>query len=284
MITYEPSDVITYRSEPDYRVATDLEAEETVVVLNSGRPPFDHPAARRAIASATDQVQVADTMGAGVLETANGPFAEGEPWYDADTSQPPFDLGEARVHAETYRTETGRSLEFSLSTFPDATRLRQAQLLQQMWAAVGAEVHIQTLDQAAFIKPLINGEFDATVISNFGTADPDFNYLFWHSSLVAPPGELSINFSHTVDPVIDAALDASRRTNDVASRAEHFRTIAHRLNENVAYIWLYRTPTSVIAADRVGGLSSLGDAGFARPDGKPWLAHLWLDGAQRPHA
>jgi peptide/nickel transport system substrate-binding protein len=286
MITYEPSDVITYRSEPGYRVATDLEAEETVVVLNAGRPPFDHPAARRAIALATDQAQVTETMGAGVLEPANGPFASGEPWYEVDTNQPQFDIDEARVQADAYRRETGRPLEFRLSTFPDATRLRQVQLLQQMWAAVGADVHIETLDQAAFIKPLINGEFDATVISNFGTADPDFNYLFWHSSLVAPPGELSINFSHTVDPVIDAALDAGRRTNDVIDRAEQYQLIARRLNDNVAYVWLYRTPTSVVAADRVRGLSNLGNAGFARPDGKPWLAHfgsmVMRDQAVRP--
>jgi ABC-type transport system substrate-binding protein len=277
MITYEPSEAVAYRSESDYRVVTDLEAEETVVVLNSAQPPFDNPAARRAIALATDQARVIETMGAGVLEAANGPFAEDEPWYSSDTAQPAFDLDRARAQADAYRAATGRPLQFRLSTFPDATRLRQAQLLQQMWAAVGADVHIETLDQAAFIKPLINGDFDATVISNFGTADPDFNYLFWHSSLVAPPGQLSINFSHTVDPLIDAALEAARRTDDVTSRAAQYQLITRRLNEDLAYVWLYRTPTTLIAADRVRGLSSLGDAGFARPDGKPWLAHLWIE-------
>ena len=127
-----------------------------------------------------------------------------------------FDLEGARTLVADYRARTGRALAFRLSTFPDPTRLRQAQLLQEMWTRAGAEVQIDTLDQASFIKPLINGEFDAAIISNFGTADPDFNYLFWHSSLVAPPGQLSINFSHTADPAIDAALDAARRTDDVA--------------------------------------------------------------------
>jgi peptide/nickel transport system substrate-binding protein len=276
MFTYEPNDVEALRSTPGNRVLTDLEAEETVVVLNEARPPFDQATARRAIAYATDQAQVTASLGAGVLQPADGPFTDGEVWYSPDNGHRGFDLARAKAEADAYRAETGQPLRFRLSTFPDPTRLRQAQLLQQMWAAIGAEVRIETLDQASFIKPLINGELEAAVISNFGTADPDFNYLFWHSSLVGPPGALSINFSHTVDPGIDAALDAARRTADLAERAQHYREVTRRLNERAAYVWLYRTPTTLVADDRVRGLSVLGRAGFARPDGKPWLAHLWI--------
>ena len=213
-----------------------------------------------------------------MLEVADGPFAEGEDWYSADTHVPAFDLDGAHALVADYQTRTGRPLAFRLTTFPDPTRLRQAQLLQEMWARAGADVQIVTLDQAAFIKPLINGEFEAAIISNFGTADPDFNYLFWHSSLVAPPGQLSINFSHTADPAIDAALEGARRTDDVGTRAAYYQTVTRRLNDDGAYVWLYRTPTSLVATDQVHGLGSLGDAGFGRPDGKPWLAHLWMAG------
>jgi peptide/nickel transport system substrate-binding protein len=276
LVTYEPSDVTAYRSRPEFRVLTDRRAEETVVVLNAGRPPFDDPTVREAIAKATDHDLVAETLGAGVLETADGPFAPGERWYSDDTRATSYDLDAARSLVDDYRARTGQALRFRLSTFPDPTRLRQAQLLQQMWTRAGAEVQIVTLDQASFIKPLINGDLEAAVISNFGTADPDFNYLFWHSSLVAPPGQLSINFSHTADPVIDAALDAARRTDDIATRARHYQEVVRRLNEDFAYIWLYRTPTTLVASEKVHGLASLGDAGFGRPDGKPWLAHLWM--------
>ncbi len=280
MFTYEAADIASFRGSPGYHLVTDLRAEETVVVLNAARPPFDRISARRAIALATDQNRVVEVKGAGVAEPAQGPFAAGEPWYDPNTNHPGFDLDEARVEAERYRQETGRPLELRLSTFPDATRLRQAQLLQEMWEQVGARVQIETLDQASFVQPLITGQFDAAIISNFGTADPDFNYLFWHSSLVGPPGQLSINFSHTADAEIDAALDAARRTSDVANRAAQYQIVTRRLNDLVAYVWLYRTPTTLIAGDHVRGLSSLGQAGFGRPDGKPWLAHLWLDAAR----
>jgi ABC-type transport system substrate-binding protein len=277
-VTYDPADAGASQSA-GHQVVTDHRAEETVVVLNAGRPPFDDPDVRRAVTLATDQAVLIETLGAGVLEPADGPFAEGEPWYSADTHQPPFDLEEARVLAAEYRARTGGPLRFRLTTFPDPTRLRQAQLLQQMWSMIGAEVQIQTLDQASFIDPLIHGGLEAAIISNFGPADPDFNYLFWHSSLVGGPGELSINFSHTADEQIDAALDAARRTDDVRARAREYQTVTRRLNDEMAYIWLYRTPTTIVATSRVRGLSVLGDAGFGRPDVKPWLAHLWIDTA-----
>jgi len=275
-VTYDPADAAVDPSS-DRRVLTDHRAEETVVVLNASRPPLDDPDVRRALALATDRDRVVDTLGPGVLEPADGPFAEGEPWYSADTHQPPFDLAEARRFADAHRARTGEALRLRLTTFPDPTRLRQAQLLQQMWAEIGAEVQIQTLDQASFIDPLIHGGLDAAIISNFGPADPDFNYLFWHSSLVGEPGALSINFSHTADAELDAALDAGRRTDDVEVRARHYQVVTRRLNDEVAYIWLYRTPTTIVATHEVGGLESLGRAGFGRPDGKPWLAHLWLE-------
>jgi peptide/nickel transport system substrate-binding protein len=276
LFTYEPADVASFRARAGYQVVTDQHAEETAVVLNASVAPLDDPVVREAIVRATDRTRLVQTLGAGVLEVADGPFAAGEPWYSADTHQLGYDLAAARTLVDDRRRRTGADPKVRLSTFPDATRLRQAQLLQQMWGEAGIDVQIDTLEQAAFINPLINGGLQAAVISNFGTADPDFNYLFWHSSLVGAPGELSINFSHTVDPAIDAALEAARRTDDGAARAAAYQNVVRRLNDDAAYVWLYRTPTSLIADDHVHGLSSLGDAGFARPDAKPWLAHLWL--------
>lgn len=276
MFTYEPGDVARFQDDPRFQVLTDLRAEETAVVLNAAHPPFDDVSARRALVLGTDRARLVDALGAGVLEPADGPFSPGEAWYDADTGHPGFDPVAARAEVDAYRQRTGKPLQFRLTTFPDATRLRQAQALQQQWAEVGAEARIETLDQASFITPLITGRLEAAVISNFGTADPDFNHLFWHSSLARAPGEVSINFSHTRDPAIDEALDAARRTDDRSTRAEAYGRVVRRLNDEAAYVWLYRTPTTVVASDRIRGLASVGDAGFARPDGKPWLAHLWM--------
>lgn len=114
----QTSDVETIRElqgRPQYDTAVDVANFEAIVMLNQGRPPFDNDAARRAVALATDHDAVVETIGAGVLRPATGPFSEGEEWYVADTGYPSYDPEGARRELERYRSETGASeLAFTL--------------------------------------------------------------------------------------------------------------------------------------------------------------------------
>jgi ABC-type transport system substrate-binding protein len=276
MLTNVAQDAAKYRDDAAYTVITDDTAEEMHVTLNFSKPPFDNDLARQAVVHATNQAAVIDVVGPGVLEAADGPFAPGEPWSTSDSHYGGFDPEAAAREVTEYEAQTGQSLSFALMTFPDDVSVRQAQLLQEQWTRVGIDVRLESLEQSAYISRIVVGDFDAAMSSNFGYADPDFNYIFWHSSLVAPPGELSLNFLHNANPQIDAALEAARLTVDVDARATQYQTVTQLLNDDFAYIWLYRTPLTIVANSDVGGLSTLGDAGFARADGKPWIARLWL--------
>ena len=276
MMTLQPSDAAKFRSKDGFRVVTDNGAEETHVMLNFARPPFDNELARRAIVHATDHDAVVQAIGPGVLETADSPFAPGEPWHAAETHYGGFDPDAAASEVAAYEQQTGQPLRFTLTTFPDDISVQTSQLLKEMWTNAGADVTIQAIEQSAFISGIVVGDFQATMSSNFGYGDPDFNYIFWHSSLMAPLGQISLNFSHNADPQVDAALDAARKTDDVDARGEQYQIVSQRLNDDFAYVWLYRTAVTLVASDEVGGLSSIGDAGFARADAKPWIARLWL--------
>ncbi len=191
------------------------------MVLNAGRPPFDDPSVRaghgQGHRSGSGRSRPSVTA---CSKSPTAPSPRARPGTAPTRTSSTFDLGEARASGGrlpgSYRAAPWRSGSRPSPTRPGCAR---PSCSRRCGTRAGAEVQIVTLDQAGFIKPLINGEFEAAVISNFGTVDPDFNYLFWHSSLVAPPGQLSINFSHTVDPAIDAALEGARRTDDVATRA-----------------------------------------------------------------
>jgi ABC-type transport system substrate-binding protein len=277
MLTVSAADASKFRDASGYNVLTDDTAEETHATLNFSKPPFDNELARRAIVHATDQAAVIESIGPGVLEAAEGPFAPGEPWHTSDSHYGGFDPEAAAREVAEYEAQTGQSLSFTLMTFPDDVSVRQAQLLQEMWTRVGAEPRLVSLEQSAFITRIVVGDFDAAISSNFGYADPDFNYIFWHSSTVAPPGEISINFLHNANPEVDGALNAARETIDVDARATQYQTVTQILNDDFSYVWLYRTPYTLVAQEEVGGLAAVGEAGFARADGKPWVAHLWLD-------
>ena len=276
MMTLQPSDAAKFRDKSGFQVVTDNGAEETHVMLNFAKPPFDNELARQAIVHATDHDAVVQAIGPDVLETADSPFAPGEPWHATDTHYGGFDPEAAAREVTEYEQQTGERLSFTLTTFPDDISVQTSQLLKEMWSNAGADVTIQAIESSSFISGIVVGDFQATMSSNFGYGDPDFNYIFWHSSLMAPLGQISLNFSHNADPQVDAALDAARKTEDVDARGDQYQIVSQRLNDDYAYVWLYRTAVTLVATDEVGGLSSIGDAGFARADGKPWIARLWL--------
>jgi ABC-type transport system substrate-binding protein len=276
MLTVSAEDAVKFRSLPGYTTITDDTAEENHVSLNFAKPPFDNELARRAIIHATDQEAVAETIGPDVLEPVDGPFAPDEPWSTPDSHYAGYDPDAAAREVSEYEQQTGQPLSFTLMTFPDEVSVRQAQLLHQMWTTVGADVRLQSLDQSAFISRIVVGDFDAAMSSNFGYGDPDFNWVFWHSALMRPLGQISLNFLHNDNPQTDAALDAARRTTEREERAAQYQKVTQLLNDDFSYVWLYRTPYTVVAHDYVGGMNVVGEAGFARADNKPWVARLWI--------
>jgi peptide/nickel transport system substrate-binding protein len=277
MLTVSADDAVKYRSLSGYNTITDDTAEENHVSLNFAKPPFDNALARQAIIHATDQDAIVQAIGPGVITPADGPFGPGEPWYTPDSHYAGYDPDAAASEVTEYEQQTGESLRFTLMTFPDDTSVRQAQLLQEMWTKAGAQVRLESLEQSAFISRIVVGDFDAAMSSNFGYGDPDFNWIFWHSALMAPLGQISLNFLHNANPQTDAALDAARRTDDVQARATQYQKVTQLLNDDFSYVWLYRTPYTIVAHDYVGGMSAVGDAGFARADAKPWVARLWVE-------
>lgn len=277
MLTVSAEDAVKYRRLDGYTTITDDTAEENHVSLNFAKPPFNNELARRAIIHATDQEAIVQAIGPDVISAVEGPFAPDEPWYTEDSHYAGFDLEAAQGEVTQYEQQTGQPLSVSLMTFPDDVSVRQAQLLQEMWSRAGADVRLESLEQSAFISKIVVGDFDAAMSSNFGYGDPDFNRIFWHSALMAPLGQISLNFLHNANPQTDAALDAANATDVVEERSAQFQKVTQLLNDDFSYVWLYRTPYTIVARDDVGGMNVVGDAGFARADNKPWVARLWVD-------
>ncbi len=276
----QTSDVETIRDlqgRPQYDTAVDMANFEAIVMLNQGRPPFDNDAARRAVALATDHDAVVETIGAGVLRPATGPFSEGEEWYVADTGYPSYDPEGARRELERYRSETGASeLAFTLRATAGDEMERVAAILQAQWAQVGIRATVMPVEQASYINEVVVGNYDAAMFRQFSYVFPDSNYIFWHSSTARGPGQVSINFTQTRSPALDAALDAARATNDPVELRRLYETAQRELNAQLPYVWLYHQAWALIAQARVNGLDIPASGGFARTDGKPWWSQIWL--------
>jgi len=257
----------------DLKVVENGTGEEDVVAINTQSPPFDDLLARQALAHATDAAAwraLAEPDGGDV----RGPFAPGQLGFSTDDDFPEFDLERARRAAAEYEALTGSPITTELLTTDRLIDQQLADLLVEQWAAAGITATVRRAPSASLIVDVVSGNFQLVTWRNFGSIDPDADYLWWHSSGVQPEA-ISTNVSQYASEAIDTALDTARGTGDLATRDASYQTVARELNRGVAQVWLGR-PTWVLAADpQVQGLAA-GQVTMATLGAKPWLATLWL--------
>jgi ABC-type transport system substrate-binding protein len=277
MITEQTNAIKKFRTEPGYVQAEDFAGEESFVMLNMGKAPFDNANARKALAYATDRQALIDGIGDGLPPDANQPYVPSEQWYVNDHGYPDHDPVKAKEAVEQYKKDTGQAtLSFELTNRPGGSEDKLAQLLQQQYKQVGIDMQIKTIEQSQLILQAVYGRFEAMSFRNFAYVEPDSNYIFWHSSTAKGLEQISINFSQMKDPELDAALDKARATSDPEQRKQSYATVVKRMDAVMPYIWIYHNLWAIIAKDKVKGLEHAQSIGFSRLDGKTWWGDLWL--------
>lgn len=237
------------------------EAEESAVLLNLEVEPLNDVRVRRALALATDNQTFNEVINLGLLEPSSGPFSPGTPWH-TDAGYPAYDPAAARALIDEYLADpaTPDEVRFTLTSTPAARE--QAELLAEQWREVGIAVEIETLDQAEFINTAVSGNFEANIWRQFGSPDPDGNFVWWYSTNRGAPNVL--NFPNMFDAEVDAALDEGRRVADPTARKAAYDRLQRRLAELVPYVWLAEARWWLGAANDVRGITN-----GPLPDGAP---------------
>jgi ABC-type transport system substrate-binding protein len=152
-----------------------------------------------------------------------------------------------------------------------------AQILQQQWAQAGIKANINSQEQASAIKDILVGKLQAATGPNFGFPDPDYNYIFWHSSYTGPIGALSINFPHMKSDAVDKGLYTGRVNLVPSIRKDAYQQAVRAMNENNTYVWLYRYVAALIAQNHIHGLGQAEQLGFTGLQFHNWYGNLWVD-------
>jgi ABC-type transport system substrate-binding protein len=276
IFTDQPQTMVDFKTKQGFKEILDASGDVQSIVMNQAAPPFDNVNARKALVLATDSKAVTQGYGAGVLVATDQPFSEKNPYHQSDPHYPGFDLDAAKKAVDEYTKETGKPLEFTLTTFNGSGNVALSQLLQDQWAKAGIKAQIDPLEQAAAIKEIIVGKTEATLTPNFGYPDPDWYYNFWHSDFTAPIGQLSINFPHLKNKELDDALVEGRVNLVPSMRKEAYNKAVQIINDNYSYVWIYRYVAALIADGSVHGLKQAEDVGFASIATKPWYQDLWV--------
>lgn len=277
LLTHTASDIDSMGE--DFTVLRDYDSEKTFVMLNAGAPPFDNEHARRALAHATDRQALTARLGENI-PLSDTPYVSTTLWAlpDEEAGYVDYDLDKAKEEVAAYLADTGQDklrVEFSgLSTLEEQQLM---EVLQEQWAQAGIETKVTTVDQTAYVAGIVTGGFQAAYWRSYSYLDPDTNFVFWHNSTINEPGTLSLNFSRWSTTEISKALEAARLTDNLDARKTAYHEVAKWRNEAVIDIWLFNSPTALIASPDVKGLNGFRTNPFANYIPKPWINDLWLD-------
>jgi peptide/nickel transport system substrate-binding protein len=257
----------------------DSEGTEYLVLFNTQTGPFADPRLRLAAAHALDRQAMVDALYDGYYEVADGPFSAASPWGTVP-NMPGYDPDEAQQLIAEWRDDNGGNQpRVALTVLASTDFLNLAQYVQQAWKDVGFTVDVQSVENAAGTQLLVTGGAQAGIIPFFDGADPDAFYHWWHSSNIAEPGTIGLNFARYGDAELDEALEIGRQSADPQERAAAYAEVWERFGADVPYLWLIHNRWAIAYRSNVEGVGS-----FTLPDGSPtkpvtwgqvWVAGLW---------
>ncbi len=282
ILTTRATDVAKLRA--DYQVVTDYDSEQSFVMTQTRKAPFDNVHARRALAFATDRITIAELAGGGEeLHVDTSAFEETSVWGGLapdQTGYPLYDPAKAQEEIARYKADMDaagtpvESIAFTLTGLANTEDLLIMQALAEQWAAVGIKADIDTIKQEQLIGLLIGTDFQAAYYRNYAYPDPDSNYVFW--SAENADGDIVINFSQYFDDITEAALDQGRTSQDFEVRKRAYTSLIEQRNKQAIDIWLFNTPYALIGNDNIRGLNWFRAIGFGNFLPKPYITGLWI--------
>lgn len=250
-----PDSVAGFRGDPHFRVEVTPGSNYQYIGFNLEDALLSKVAVRRAIAHAIDREQLVDSLWQGLATVTDSMMPEGH-WARADLDANGHDPELARQLLEeagfpdpdgpgprprlrvTYKTSTAESARL------------QAEVLQQMLAAVGIEMEIRTLEFATFFQDVQQGNFQMYSLRWTGVLDPHLYSLALHSESVPPNGANRNRFRH---PRFDQLTEHGARFLTPEERRPYYVEAQEILNRELPYISLFHTQTVAVRAEPIEG-------------------------------
>ena len=227
---------------------------------------------RQALAYATDKLEIVEQVENNHADVVDSPILPGF-WghkdnikkYDFNLNQAATILknaGWADVDGDGILEKDNVRLSFKLSTRQDLKLNAIAKLLAHNWTILGAQVDVDEVDTASFIKDVVRPRnYDALLFGQDlgGNSDP---YVYWHSSQITDPG---LALAVTIDKDLDNNLESARLSATVNQSIGAYLRFQDAFAQLVPAILLYTPRYTYIVDSKLKGvtdqinLSSLSD-------------------------
>jgi peptide/nickel transport system substrate-binding protein len=215
---------------------------------------------RRALNMAINRQEMAERLFGSGAKAPPGPFSQVLWLWNDSIRVLPFDTAAAaaaldaagwRVGVGGVRRLNARRLTFDIlvpSSSP--VRRRAAEILQERWRQLGAEVTVTAVEFPVFQERLANGKFDAYVAGYLDAPSPRDLSEQWTAAGI---GEL--NYGGYSSPAFDSAFAAANREADPARALVLWRAAFDTLNADAPALFLFSPVNRAAVARRLGAIS-----------------------------
>lgn len=206
-----------------------------MVMLDNSREPFSDARVRRALALAINRDALVKLMTNGLTKPGQGPLAEGSP-FEGKVAWPGYDPKTARELLAAH----GKPVAFEMlaQASPDGRKL--AEILQQMWRVVGAQVTLATVDTPQLIdRALVKKNYEAATWVGQEYPEPDGLYDGYHS-------RGRFNVMKYSNPKVDSLLELARVNADPKARLESYQQANQQIAADMPAIFLVRKVGAVV--------------------------------------
>ncbi len=250
-----PDSVVGFRGNPHYRVEVTPGSNYQYIGFNLEDPVLSKAAVRRAIAHGIDRDQLIDSLWQGLASVTDSMMPTGH-WARAELTANPYDpaLAIELLEQAGFPDPDGEGPEPRLrivykTSTSESGRL-QAEIVQQMLAAVGIELEIRSFEFATFLSDVQQGNFQMYSLRWTGVLDPHLYYLSLHSASVPPNGANRGQFRH---PRFDQLIELGAQFFAPEDRRPHYFEAQEILNRELPYISLFHTQTVAVRAAGIEG-------------------------------
>jgi peptide/nickel transport system substrate-binding protein len=249
-----PQQLPALEKQPNIGVVKGTEFASTLLAFNTTRPPFDKPEVRRALAKAVDVDDLVKTSLLGQGKPGNPGFIHPDSpvkpdqqpaQYDAEAAKRDLDALGAQPGPDGIRVLNGKPMSFELLVQSTSTdRLRSAELIRDMFKAVGVAVKITALDSDSLDAKVWPG-YDVRKGRNY-----DLTMWGWSAPVMLSSGTIaqlfdsdpddgSLNIVGLKDPATDTILDELRSAPTMERRTAAAKKLQARIVEQMPFVTLY---------------------------------------------
>ena len=243
----EADNIMRARKDSTLQVLTYAGSGAAVNAINTKVAPLDDVRVRRALVMALDRKKMSQALTNGLARPATNPYGDGSWVKCKDDGALPEDPKKAAALIKEY----GKPVAFKMLFTATPRGRAAAQVYQQLWKQVGAEMEIEMVDQATFPPRAFQRKFDVIGWRIVDFPDPDVQ-MFANFHTGSP-----VALANYSNPELDKLLQRARVTPDEAKRTDDYCAISRIINQEAIWFWTFQNTYYAIAKSKVKGVPKL---------------------------